>query len=350
MALMKRFLKSSFAVCGVALAVAFLCSGCSEKKEESVKTIRFGHFPNVTHVQSLVARNMERHGKGWFEQRLPGYKFEWFTYNAGPSAMEAMFARSIDVTYVGPSPAINAFAKSGGAEVRIVSGAANGGSALVVQADRNLKDGADFIGTTIATPQLGNTQDVACRAWLVKEGFDVNMQGGVYKDAALSKKELAGLDVRLLPTANPDQLPLFQQKKIDAAWTVEPWITRLEQQANGKVLVSDDEAVTTVLAARVKWMQDHPELLGKLVAAHEELTDWIKAHPEEAQAMVVEELSELTRTKVNPELIKGAWNRLILTNDISRPGLKQFVEDAQKSGFIKDEIDIDKLVAPPVAK
>src|ERR1700676_338748 len=125
--------------------------------------IRVGHFPNVTHVQALVAHALSRQGKGWFEERIgPGTKIEWFVYNAGPSAMEAIFANSIDLTYVGPSPALNAYAKSRGQEIRIVSGAANGGAALVVPTDSALKTPADFRGKKIATPQLGNTQDVSC--------------------------------------------------------------------------------------------------------------------------------------------------------------------------------------------
>lgn len=293
---------------------------------------------------------MARHGKGWFEERIPGYTFEWYTYNAGPSAMEAFFARSIDLTYVGPSPAINAFVKSNGDEVRILAGAADGASALVVQSDGNLTKGSDFVGKTIATPQLGNTQDVACRAWLVKEGYDVNMMGGISKTGPHAPAQGGvNVDVRILPTANPDQLALFKQKKLDAVWTVEPWITRLEMEANGKVLVEESDAVTTVLAGRVKWLQDNPELFAQFVAAHKELTDWIKAHPEEAQKRVVEELSELTRTQVSPELVAGAWKRLVLTNDISLPGLEKFVRDAHNSGFIKEVFDVNKMVQRPAA-
>src|ERR1700694_2005408 len=99
-------------------------------------TIRIGHFPNITHVQALVAHALSRANKGLFEQRLgPDVKIEWYVYNAGPSAMEAVFAKSIDLTYVGPNPAINAYAKSRGEEIRIVAGAAEGGSALVIQGD-----------------------------------------------------------------------------------------------------------------------------------------------------------------------------------------------------------------------
>ena len=129
--------------------------------------LRIGHFPNITHVQALVANALSRQGKGWFEQRLgPDVTIQWYSYNAGPSATEGLLAGSIDMTYVGPSPVINVYARSGGREMRIVSGAADGGAALVVQPDENLKVPADFRGKRIATPQLGNTQDIACRAWL----------------------------------------------------------------------------------------------------------------------------------------------------------------------------------------
>src|SRR5258707_3562201 len=109
--------------------------------------VRIGHFPNITHVQGLVAHNMSRNGKGWFEQRLGGdVKIEWYVYNAGPSAMEAVFAKSIDLTYVGPNPAINAYFKSNGGEARIVAGAVNGGSAPVVQGDSAFEAPAGFPG------------------------------------------------------------------------------------------------------------------------------------------------------------------------------------------------------------
>jgi len=300
---------------------------------QAENVIRFGHFPNVTHVQALVAHHLSRQGKGWFEERLgPGVKIEWYLYNAGPSAMEAVFARSIDVTYVGPSPAINAFAKSNGEEVRIVAGSANGGAALVIQPDSTIKTGADFRGKRIATPQLGNTQDVACRAWLDAQGLKITQTGG---------------DAQVLPTPNPDQLSLFVQKKIDAAWTVEPWVSRLERDAGGKIFLEEKDAVTTVLVTSVKYQKDQAEQLRKLVQAHRELTEWIKAHPAEAQAMVVEELSAETKSKISPDLIAATWKRIELTNEVSLESLNTFVANAQKAGFLKKVPDLRTLVQTP---
>ena len=295
--------------------------------------IRFGHFPNITHVQALVAHHLSREGKGWFEERLgPDIKIDWYLYNAGPSAMEAIFANSIEVTYVGPSPAINAFARSGGTEVRIVAGSANGGAALVIQPDSGIKTGADFRGKRIATPQLGNTQDVACRAWLSAQGLKITQSGG---------------DAMVLPTPNPDQLSLFLQKKLDAVWTVEPWVSRLEREAGGKIFLEEKDSVTTVLVSSVKFQKEHRDLLRKITEAHKELTAWIKAHPAEAQAMVVQELEVETHSKIPPDLVARAWRRIELTDAVQVSSLKTFVINAQNAGFLKVLPDVEKLVEIP---
>lgn len=321
---MKKLIRLATTVC---LAFAAATPAFAAEK------IRVGHFPNVTHVQALVAHNLSRQGKGWFEERLgPGTEIEWFTYNAGPSAMEAVFANSIDLTYVGPSPALNAYAKSAGEEIRIIAGAANGGAALVVHGDSALKTAADFRGKKIASPQLGNTQDVSCRAWLKAGGLKVTQLGG---------------EAQVLPTANPDQLSLFQQKQIDAVWTVEPWVSRLEREAGGKVLVDQRDEPATVLVSSVKFLGAKRELVKKFAAAHAELTDWIKAHPAEAQQLVVAELKAETRTEVSADLIAQAWPRIVLTTDTSMPALQKFVEDAQQAGFMKTAPDLSRLVEKP---
>src|SRR6202048_4799956 len=201
-------------LCAVLGALALLLQAAAA---EDKVVVRVGHFPNITHAQGVVAHAFSRQGKGWFEERLgPNVQIQWFTYNAGPSAMEAVFARSLDMTYVGQGPALNAHFKSNGEEIRVISGAANAGAALVVKADSPIKAPADFRGKKIATPQLGNTQDISCRAWLKKNGMKVTVTGG---------------DVTILPTANPDQLGLFQARAVDAVWTVEPWVSRLQRDA-----------------------------------------------------------------------------------------------------------------------
>ena len=293
-------------------------------------TIRVGHFPNVTHVQSLVAHHLSRTGRGWFEQRLgPDVKIEWYIYNAGPSAMEAILADSIDLTYVGPSPALNAYTKSNGEEIRIVAAAAVGGAALVVQADSGLKQPSDFRGKTIATPQLGNTQDIAARAWLANGGLKITQTGG---------------DAFVIPTPNPDQLALFKNKKLDAVWTVEPWVSRLERDAGGKVLVEQSNESITVLVSSVKFLKTKRDLAARFIRAHRELTDWIVSHPEEAKQMVRQELAAETKADVSPELIAQSWKRIVLKNDASLDEYQHFVANAQRAGFIRSIPDLSRLI------
>lgn len=296
-------------------------------------TLRVGHFPNITHVQALVARAMERQGKSWFKDRLgPDVKIEWYVYNAGPSAMEAVFAQSLDLTYVGPNPALNAYARSRGDEVRVVAGAVNGGSALVVQPDSGLAKPADFKGKRIATPQFGNTQDVAARAWLVAGGLRITQTGG---------------DAQVVPTSNPDQLSLFQNKQLDAVWTVEPWVSRLESEVGGKVLVEEKDAITTVLVSSVGFLAKNRDLAKRFVAAHRELTEWIKQNPAEAQQLAREELQASFKIDMHPELLSRAWGRMNITPDVTLAAFQSFVTSAQQVGFLRGTPDLGRLIEAP---
>jgi len=313
------------------MAVALLAGLASAAAQQT--TLRVGCFPNITHAQALVASQLSRQGKGWFEPRLGGnVKLQWFTYNAGPSAMEAIAADSIDLTYVGPSPALNLYVKSQGDEVRIIAGSATGGAALVVQPDGGINKPEDFRGKSIATPQLGNTQDVACRAWLKKQGFRITQLGG---------------DVRVLPTANPDQLSLFLSKKIDGVWTVEPWVSRLELEAKGRIFLEQKDSFATVLVSSAKLLQEQPNLVKKFVAAHTELTAWINDHPEEAKKLANAELKAITKREMSTELIDRAWSRLHFTSDFDRKTIEASVAEAQSVGFLKGAIDLSRLVAIP---
>ncbi len=310
------------------IGTAILCATSLNAEEKTI--IRFGHFPNVTHAQGVIAHALSRQGKGWFEQRLgPNVEIQWFTYNAGPSAMEAIFAGSLDVTYVGQGPAINAHLKSNGEEIRVISGAANAGAALIVKPDGGIKTAADFRGKKVATPQMGNTQDISCRAWLKAQGFNVTQTGG---------------DVLVVPTANPDQLALFQSGGVDAVWTVEPWVTRLEKEANGKVFLEDTDIITTWLVSSVTFLKDHRDFAKNIAAANKELTDWIQSHPAEAQQLLVGELKAETRTEVSPDTVTRSLKRIKLTTEVSPSFVKKAVLDGKNTGFLKGSTDTSKLI------
>jgi NitT/TauT family transport system substrate-binding protein len=303
---------------------------CAATFSRGSTPLRVGYFPNITHAQALVARAMAAEGRGWFEERLgPDVQLQWFAYNAGPSAMEAIFARSIDLTYVGPSPAINAFVKSEGEEIRIISGAARGGSVLLVRPDAHLVKPEDFRGKKLATPQLGNTQDVAARTWLRAHGFHITQLGG---------------DVYVLPTANADQLGLFQRGELDAVWTVEPWASRLEQEAGAKVYLEQGDVVTTVLVARAAALKEKPELVAKFAKAHRELTIWIQSHPDEAKALVQKELTAELKHGMKASLINASWKRLIFSTDINLKDIESLVKDARALNFIRGNVDLAPIL------
>mgnify|MGYP003330567951 CR=1 FL=1 len=246
--------------------------------------------------------------------------------------MEAIFTKSLDLSYVGPSPTINAFVKAQGREVRVIAGACSGGAALVVQADGRIKSDADFKKRRVATPQLGNTQDVAARAWLINKGFKVTMTGG---------------DVMVIPTMNPDQLTLFQNGSLDAVWTVEPWVTRLEREA-GAIIYLEESAlwpqtggryVTTHLVTSVKLLQEHHELLAKFVAAHVELTQWINDHPAESQQALNDELKAEMGRALSTDTLTNAWRRLEFTPDPVRASLLKSAEDARRAAAVLRDLD-----------
>ena len=292
-------------------------------------TLRVGYFPNITHAQGVVGSHTTREKKGWFEERLgPDVTVQWFPFNAGPSAMEALLAGSIDLTYVGPNPALNAYIRSKGDEIRVLAGAAEGGAALVVKDGGPLKTPADFKGKRLATPQLGNTQDVAARAWLTKQGFKVTQTGG---------------DVLIVPTQNADQLPLFQTGRLDAVWTVEPWVSRLELEAGGKVFLEQPDAVTTVLVGGVKFLRTRPALAEKFRAAHAELTAWLNAHGDEARELVRAGLTAETKREFSAAVVKSAWPRLRFTDKADQAQFAKLVAEAQSVGFLRDAIALDRM-------
>jgi NitT/TauT family transport system substrate-binding protein len=183
---------------------------------------------------------------------------------------------------------------------------------------------------------LGNTQDVAARAWLQSKGFRITMTGG---------------DALVVPTANPDQLALFQKGDMDAVWTVEPWVTRLVLEAKGRVYLEENtlwpdtggKYVTTHLASSARFLKEQPALLKKWIAAHVDLTAWINAHPDEAKKILNEEMKAETTKALPPQTLDEAWKRLELTHDPIRASLLKSADDAHRIGFIKDKPDLSRI-------
>jgi sulfonate transport system substrate-binding protein len=284
-------------------------------------TIRVGAFPNITHPQAMIGK-----ANGWFEQAMgPQVKIDWKTFNAGPSAIEAMFAGALDMTYIGPNPAINGYVRSNGEALRTVAGATSGGAALVVRQDAGISGVEDFHGKRVASPQMGNTQDVALRAWLIAHGMKTTDKGG---------------DVQVIPVANPDQLTLFLKKQLDAAWAPEPWASRLVHEANGRIFLDERELwpkgqfVTAQFVVNTKFLHEHPELVKTWLRAHVELTDWINGHLPEAKTILNTQIQKETGKALPGDVLEEAFGRLAVTYDPLRTAFLKAARSAFDAGFL----------------
>jgi sulfonate transport system substrate-binding protein len=304
--------------------------GSSAPSGVKASTLRLGYFPNITHAQPNVG--LER---GTFQKALgENVKLEAKTFNAGPSAIEALFAGAIDATYIGPNPTVNGYVQSQGKEVRVIAGATSGGALLVVRPDRGLNQPADFANKKLATPQLGNTQDVALRAWLKQNKLNAKEQGG---------------NVSVAPTANPDILTLFKKGEIDGAWVPEPWATRLVQEAGGKVYLDErtlwpnGEFVTTNLIVRPKYLNDNRDVVERLIRAHVEETEYISANPQEAKTLLNRSIEKATSASLPVQIVDGAWANQKVTYDPLTSTLKKSADDAFALGFLDKKPDLSNL-------
>jgi NitT/TauT family transport system substrate-binding protein len=309
---------------------AFVLAGNVQCRAQDV-VIRVGAFPNITHPQAMIGK-----ANGWFEKAVgPQAKIEWKSFNAGPAAIEALFAGAIDMTYIGPNPAINGYVRSNGEALRIIAGATSGGAALVIRNDAGINRAEDFHGKRIASPQMGNTQDVALRAWLKSNGLKTRDKGG---------------DVQVLPVANPDQLTLFLKKELDAAWAPEPWASRLVREANGRIFLDErtlwpnGQFITAHLIVSTKFLQAHPDVVKKWLRAHVEVTDWINSHTAEAKVILNQQLSKETGKALSTGVLDDSFSRLQVTYDPLRGSLMQAARSAFDAGFLGRQMpDLSRL-------
>ena len=289
-------------------------------------TLRLGYFPNITHAPAVVGVE-----KGIFEEKLgSNVKLETSTFNAGPAAIEAIFSDALDATYIGPNPTVNAHSKSNGQAVRVISGAASGGVALVVKAGINSVE--DLRGKKIATPQLGNTQDVAIRYWLKEKGLTTTKEGGG--------------DVSIVPQENAQTVETFGSA-IDGAWVPEPFVSRLVN-AGGKVLVDerdlwpDNKFVITNLIVSTKFAKAHPDVVKRLVEGQVAANEFVNTKPDEAQQAISDHIGKITGKPLDLKLIKQAWPTLEFLNDPIESSLKAGLDHAVAVG-LTEPVDLEGL-------
>jgi NitT/TauT family transport system substrate-binding protein len=298
------------------------------KPGQKAVTVRLGYFPNVTHAPAMVAIE-----KGFFVQALGFNGLQTSIFNAGPSAVEALFSGAIDAAYIGPNPTINAFVQSHGQAVRAISGATSGGASFVVK--QNINSADDLRGKKVASPQLGNTQDVALRYWLKQHGLKTDTQGGG--------------DVSIVPQDNSQTLQTFQSNQIQGAWVPEPWVTRLVNEGGGKVLVDErslwdgGQFVTTNIVVRTAFLNDHPDVVRDLLVGQVEATDFIQQHPDESQKIVNDDITKATGKGISPSVMATAWTKMSFTNDPIARSLALSAQHAQDVGLLDPNAKLDGI-------
>ena len=295
------------------------------------KTLRIGYYPNINHAQAVIGL-----GKGDFQRAL-GNNVEVKTqiFNAGPSAMEALFANQIDVTYIGPGPTINGYARSGGEVLRIISGSTSGGAVFVVRNDSGINSPQDLAKKKFATPELGNTQDIALRNYLLDNGLNTKEKGG---------------NVEVLTVKNPDIVTLFLTKQIDGAWVPEPWGETLVKEGGGKILVDERDLwppegkfVTVNMIVRSDYLENNPDVIKKLLEAHIDETNWINSNKTAAIEPFNVELEKLTGKTLTEDILNASLSRIEFTYDPIRLSLFQDANDAYKMGFLPEQPNLSGI-------
>ena len=290
--------------------------------------LRLGYFANVTHAAALIGVQ-----EGLFEKELGDTKLTTQVFNAGPDEVEALFGGAIDAAYIGPSPTINAYGQSDGDAIRIIAGAASGGAQLVVR--DGIDSPADLKGTTLASPQLGNTQDVALRTWLTEQGLKNSVSGGG--------------DVTVAPTANSDVLNLFSSGDLDGAWVPEPYASRLVLEGGGHVLVNekdlwpDGEFVTTHLIVRTEFLQQYPDTVTALLRGHVAAVQEATTDADAAKTAVNAGLEAAGGKALDAQVLDRAWSELTVTYDPIASALKQSAENGVAAGTTEKEVDLDGI-------
>jgi NitT/TauT family transport system substrate-binding protein len=325
------------AACGGGTTVGAAASGAAASSSGSGSSgqsaapaeVRLGYFANLTHAAALIGVQ-----QGYFAQQLgSGTKLSTQVFNAGPDEVEALFGGGLDAAYIGPSPTINAYAQSQGDAIRIISGAASAGAELVVK--NGINSPADLKGKTLASPQLGNTQDVALRSWLTSKGLKNSVTGGG--------------DVTITPTANSDIPNLFDSGKLDGAWVPEPYASVLVLSHGAHVLVDEKDLwpqgqfVTTQLIVRTEFLKQYPDTVAALLKAHVQAVELAQKDPETAKKAVNQALAAAGGKTVAANVLERAWGEQTVTYDPLASTLKTSMQNGVKAGTLAQKVDLNGI-------
>ncbi len=301
-------------------------AGQPEATDKGVSQVRLGYFANLTHAQAVLGV-----ASGEFAGELAPAKLETRIFNAGPSLIEAVFAGEVDIGYIGPGPAINGFEKSRGKGLRIIAGVAANGVAIVARKDADIRTLADLKNKRIATPQLGNTQDISARHYLLKTLGQTGTEN-------------------VLPIPNAEQAGMMERGQIDAAWAPEPWGARLIVETGARLIGEEkdlwphQEFTLAVIITTPEFLQKHRDVVRKMLTVHARWTERLTQQREEVLPKLGAALNELTGKKLPPGVFEQALTRTKFTNEPMEETLKLFAQWAYDVGFAKQPVDLTGLV------
>lgn len=291
------------------------------KKIEGLDEVKIGYFPNLTHATALVGDQ-----EGLFQKELGATKAKYTQFNAGPSEIEALNSKSIDIGWIGPSPAINGYVKSQGKNLRIIGGSASGGVKLVVNPEK-IKSLDDVKGKKIATPQLGNTQDVAFLNWIAEKGWKVDAESGKG-------------DVSVVRTDNKITPDAYRSGSIDGAWVPEPTASKLVAEGGKAILDEadlwpDKKFVITNIIVSQEFLDEHPKVVEAVLRGSVKTNQWIKDNPDKAKASANAALKEASGKELPAEVIDPAWKSIRTTDDPLAATLDSEAKHAVKAGLLE---------------
>ena len=291
-----------------------------------LQEVRLGYFANLTHAQAVLGVS-----SGQFQQAVEPAKLTTKVFNAGPSLVEALFAGEIDIGYIGPGPVLAAHAQSRGKGVRVIAGGAANGVLIVARKDSGIKALPDLAGRKLATPQQGNTQDIAARHYLTAE---------------LKQKDPSGIK----PIANAEQAGLMARGEIDASWAPEPWGSYLMSEA-GATLVAEEKDLwpqkrfaTVVVITTPEFLEKHPEVVKKFLAVHRDWTDRLTADPDKHVPRLGDALFALTKKRLPPGVLESSLSHTEFTTDPLEHTFTTFAVWSYDLGFAKQPIDVKGLI------
>ena len=289
--------------------------------DNSGNEIRVAFFPSISHAVPIVGIENNIFQENLTEQKIIEVKI----FDSGPQVIESLFAKSIDLAYVGPGPIINGFLKSNGQDLKILAGAANGGASFIIQKDSGLDSIENFQGKRIASPQISNTQDVSLRHYLSTHGLEPVEKGGT---------------VFVINISNPDIYTLFAKGDIDGAWVPEPWATILVEELSGVRLFNESQFwpekqfSSVLLIGRTNFIEQNPETVEKWILSNQKTAEWINSNPDKTKMIYNEFMQDYMGKTFSKKIIDESFSNLEITSDPIKNSVLTFAERADSLGYL----------------